>query len=124
MYGGILEDLTSSFAGDGMHWFEITSEIDKNMAVIADFHTIAPNKYSEGGYMESGVGSAYEIYVVVPMVVPIGRKLYLTRGAVFSYNEFISDERLTDEKWQKMIREDRAPDMPEWTNSFIRDGKG
>lgn len=120
MYGGILEDLTSSFAGDGMRWFEITSETDKNMAVIADFHTIAPNQYSEGGYMESGVGPAYEIYVVVP----IGGKLYLTRGAVFSYNEFISNERLTDEKWQKMIQEDRAPDMPEWTNSFIRGGKG
>lgn len=119
-YGGNLERLTASFAGDYLRWFEITSETDKNMAVIADFHTIAPNQYSEGGYMEAGVGSAYEIYVLVP----IGDKLYLTRGAVFSYHEFIADERLTDEKWQEMIKEDRKPDMPEWTNSFIRGGKG
>lgn len=120
IYGGMLERLTASFAGGYLRWFEITSETDKNMAVIADFHTIAPNQYSMGGYMEAGVGPGYEIYVVVP----IRGKLYLTRGAVFSYHEFISDERLTDEKWQEMIKEDRKPDMPEWTNSFIRGGKG
>lgn len=120
VYGGTLEYLTSSFAGEGMRWFEITSETDKNMAVIADFHTIAPNEYSEGGYMEAGVGPAYEIYVVVP----IKDKLYLTRGAVFSYHEFISNERLTDEKWQKLIKENNKPDMPGWTDSFIRAGKG
>lgn len=120
IYGGMLERLTASFAGAYLRWFEITSETDKNMAVIADFHTIAPNQYSDGGYMEAGVGPGYEIYVVVP----IRGKLYLTRGAVFSYHEFISDERLTDEKWQEMIKEDRKPDMPEWTNSFIRGGKG
>lgn len=119
-YGGTLESLTSSFAGDGIRWFEITSDTDKNMAVIADFHTIAPNEFSDGGYMEAGVGPAYEIYVVAP----IDGKLYLTRGAVFSYHEFISTERLTDEVWQKMINEDKQPPMPKWTNSFIKSGKG
>jgi hypothetical protein len=120
LYGGTLEFLTSSFAGENLRWFEITSETDKNMAVIADFHTIAPNKYSNGGYMEAGVGPASEIYVVVP----IKNKLYLTRGAVFSYYEFISNERLTDERWQEMIKENKEPERPKWTDSFIRDGKG
>lgn len=119
-YGGTLEDLTSSFAGDGIRWFEITSDTDKNMAVIADFHTIASNKYSDGAYLEAGVGPAYEIYVVVP----IEGKLYLTRGAIFSYHEFISGERLTDETWQGMIRDDKQPQMPRWTDSFIKSGKG
>lgn len=50
--------------------------------------------------------------------------MYLTRGAVFSYHEFISEERLTDEAWQEMINNDNKPPMPEWTNSFIREGKG
>lgn len=120
IFGGVLEGLTASFGGEGLRWFEITSETDKNMAVIADFQTIGPNQYSDEGYMEAGVGPAYEIYVVVPM----GGKLYLTRGAVFSYHEFISNERLTDEAWQGMIKEDTQPPMPEWTNSFIRGGKG
>lgn len=118
-YGGVLERLTASFGGDYLRWYEITSETDKNMAVIADYHTIAPNNLSPGGYMEAGVGPAYEIYVVVP----IDGKLYLTRGAVFSFHEFISGERLTDESWQELIREDNQPPMPEWTDSFIRGGK-
>ncbi len=119
-YGGTLEDLTSSFAGEGMRWFEITSDTDKNMAVIADFQTLAPDGQSGGGYVEAGVGPAYEIYTIVP----IAGELCLARGAVFSYHEFISPDRLTDETWQEMIKEDKAPPMPEWTNSFIRGGKG
>ncbi len=65
-----------SFSEDKhLRWFEITSETDKNMAVIADVHTVFPSSY-----LEEGVGPASEIFVVVP----IGGKLYLTRGAIFS----------------------------------------
>lgn len=60
--------------------------------------------------------------------MPIDGKLYLTRGAVFSYYEFISLERLTDEKWQEMLRKASTSDLqewvPEWTKSFVRAGKG
>ncbi len=120
-YGGLLEYLTSSFAGDGMRWFEITSETDKNMAIIADVHTIAPNQFSSGGYFEVGVGPAYEIYVVVP----IDGKLYLTRGAVFSYYEFCAPagKRLTDEEWQQMLKENKQPPQPDWMETFIEGGK-
>lgn len=114
-YGGLLEYLTSSFAGDGMRWFEISSDTDKNMAVIADIHTIAPNPFSSGGYFHVGVGPAYEIYVVVP----IGEELQMTRGAVFSYYEFDATERITDEQWQKILREDKAPVQPNWLKNFI-----
>lgn len=119
-YGGLLEYLTSSFAGDGMRWFEITSDTDKNMAIISDIHTIGPNQYSAGGYFQVGVGPASEIFVVVP----IGDKLYITRGAVFSYYEFVnmdkSQGRLTDEEWQNMIKENRVPEQPKWMDSFIK----
>ncbi len=107
-YGGELERLTSSCTEDGLRWFEITSETDKNMAVIADVHT------TPGYYLEEGVGTASEIFAVVP----IGGRLYLTRGAVFSYYEFVSDTRLTDEEWQKALKENRQPPLPEWTGSF------
>jgi hypothetical protein len=119
-YGENMEEMTASFATDGLRWFEIESETDKNMALIADFHTIAPNRYDNGGYLEAGVGPAHEIYVVVP----IDGKLYLTRGAVFSYYEFESNSRLTDEEWQKMLKDGKAPAQPSWTGSFIRGGKG
>ena len=108
-YGGLLESLTSSCVENGYKWYQIESETDRNMAVIADVHTATP-----GGYLEVGVGSAAEIYVVVPM----NGELYLTRGAVFDYFEFVSPERLTDEAWQRMVR-DNPPERPPFTASFF-----
>lgn len=108
IYGARLEGLTKSIAeGD------ILSETDKDMAVVADVHT------SQSSALEEGVGHAAEVYVVVP----IAGKLYLTRGAVFRYYEFQwpSAERLTDEKWQQMIRSRKAPNPPVWVESFFRD---
>ncbi|MGB9976839.1 DUF3160 domain-containing protein [Thermovenabulum sp.] len=119
LFGGTLESLTASFAGDGLRWFEITSETDKNMATIADIHTIAPNQFGSGGYFEVGVGPAYEIYVVVP----ISGRFYLTRGAIFSYYEFVSGKRLTDEEWQKMIKEGKAPERLFWMKSYFSKDK-
>lgn len=119
-YGENMEEMTASLATDGLRWFEIQSETDKNMALIADFHTVAPNRFDKGGYLEAGVGPAHEIYVAVP----IGGKLYLTRGAVFSYYEFESDSRLTDEEWQAALKNGTAPAQPSWTGSFISGGKG
>jgi hypothetical protein len=112
-YGATLEYLTSSLADQRLRWFEITSETDKNMAVIADVHTVRET------YLEEGVGPAHQIFVVVP----IGGKLYLTRGAVFSYYEFESNKRLTDEEWQKMIKDGQTPQRPEWTENFEGDRK-
>lgn len=111
-YGANLEGLTLSvMEGRPSNWYEITSETDKNMAVIADVHT------SESSVLEEGVGHANVIYVVVP----IEGKLYLTRGAVFSYYEFThpASDRLTDEKWQQMLKEKKAPSPPDWTKSFL-----
>ena len=62
------------------------------------------------------MGNANEIYVVVP----IEGKLYLTRGGVFSYYEFVhpASDRLTDEKWQQMLKSASVPPSPVWTKSF------
>ncbi|MEA4849238.1 MAG: DUF3160 domain-containing protein [Clostridiaceae bacterium] len=109
VYGGWLESLTSSLMEDGFKWYQITSETERNMAVISDVSTVA-----SGGVLEAGVGPACEIFVVVP----IGGKLYLTRGAVFGYYEFISDKRLTDEEWQQLHKEGKQPEQQEWIRSF------
>jgi hypothetical protein len=109
IYGGRLESLTASLAEEGSRWFEITSDADKNMAVIADVHG------TSSSCLEAGVGLASQIYVAVP----IGGEIYLTRGAVFSYYEFESATRLTDEEWQKMIKDGKQPAQPDWTESFI-----
>ena len=89
------------------------SDTDKNMAVIADVHT------SGGSYLEAGVGNAAEIYVAVPQ----NGKIYLTRGAVFDFFEFLSGERLTDETWQDMIRQN-PPQRPAFVHSYMDETGG
>ena len=58
------------------------------------------------------MGDADEIYVVVE----IEGYLYLTRGAVLSYREFlqsIDDQRLTDEEWQEQLKKNPRKGVPE-----------
>lgn len=90
----------------------ITNDTDDKMAIVADVHT-DPNS---GQVLEEGVGSPYHIYVAVP----VDGKLIVAEGSAFSYYEFKQpmSDRLTDEKWQDMLKNDRAPDTPEWTKSF------
>jgi len=113
IYGSELERLTLSVINDQARgWYDITSEADKHMAVVADVHT---------WYiycLEEAVGCANEIYVVVP----IEGKLWLTRGAIFSYYEFPQPlkDRLTDEQWQKMLKNKSAPSPPIWVDSFLQ----
>lgn len=108
-YGGTLEYLSSSIA-DADGWYLVESETDKNMAVIADVHTAGAS------YLEEGVGTAAEIYVAIPQK----GEVYLTRGAVFDYFEFVSDTRLTDEEWQAQIKE-AAPERPPFVDSYMDD---
>ena len=114
-YGAELERLTLQTTEGLSGWYEITSETDKNMATIADVHT------SQGSCLQVGVGAPLELLVVVP----IGGKLYLTRGAAFSYYEFIHpvSDRLTDEKWQQMLQSGTAPPPPDWVKSFVVGGR-
>ena len=43
----------------------------------------------------------------------------IVKGAGFSYYEFKSPERLTDEAWIDMLIAGTEPIHPEWSNSFI-----
>jgi hypothetical protein len=90
----------------------ITSDADTKMAVIADVHT----DVNTMKVLEEGVGNPYHIFVAVP----IDGQLTVTKGAAFSYYEFKRpmDDRLTDEKWQDMLKNNQAPETPEWTKSF------
>lgn len=111
-YGGTLEYISSSIAG-ASDWYRIESDTDRNMAQIADVHSV-----NGAGYLEVGVGKAAEIYVVVP----IDGKLYLTRGAVFDYFEFVNEERMTDEEWQNGIS--NPPDRPPFVEDYMQGEKG
>jgi hypothetical protein len=91
--------------------YSVTREADRNMACIADVASGVRD------VLEEGVGPANLIYAVCP----IEGRLQLTRGATFSYFELrhpIAD-RLTDEKWQEMLKDGQAPEPPIWTESFL-----
>lgn len=113
--GGELERLTLSvMTGSPTSW-ELVSQADRDMAVVADVHTAIPK------VLEEAVGHANEILAIVP----IEGRLSLTRGAVFSYYEFKQpiDDRLTDEKWQALLKADQAPEPPVWTGRFLLPGR-
>jgi len=50
--------------------------------------------------------------------------LQIAKGGVFAYYEFPwpASDRLTDEKWQALLKSGQAPEQPEWTKSFVVPG--
>jgi hypothetical protein len=90
----------------------IANDTDERMAIVADVHTDVNTEQ----VLEEGVGNPYHIFVAVQ----IDGKLVLTQGAAFSYYEFKQpmSDRLTDEKWQDMLKNNQASDTPEWTKNF------
>jgi hypothetical protein len=94
---------------------KITSGTDERMDIIADVHTDMNTKQ----VLEEGVGSPFDIYVIIED----SKGYRLCRGAVFSFYEFKHpmDDRLTDEKWQEMGKENERPNQPDWTKSFIKE---
>lgn len=118
--GGEMDFLALYILSDGKatYWMEIVHPSDRNMACIADVHT-ADIRIEGFGHvcLEEAVGHAHEIFVIVP----IEGKLTLTRGAVFSFYEFLwpASDRLNDERWQEMLSKEEHPPQPEWTKSFV-----
>jgi hypothetical protein len=114
LIGAELEMLTNQVTqAIGAKAGELVSEADEDMAVVADVHS----DLMAHRVLEEGVGHAGHIYAVVP----IEGKLYLTRGTVFMHYEFkwpLSD-RLTDEKWQELLTQKKAPPPPVWTRTFL-----
>lgn len=109
--GGVVERITLSLFEPSPQYWELVSETDRFMAVIADVHTHGDN------ILEEAVGFPHELLIIAPVDgVP-----YLMRGAVFSYYEFVSrnSKRLTDEEWQKLLKEGSIPDPPEWMRDLI-----
>lgn len=100
------------------HW-SLVEGPDKSIAVVADIYTRNIRGCNKNGILHVATGNANNIYVVVE----IEGNLYLTRGATFSYYEFVQplDTRLTDEEWQKMLEEKKAPAVPEWMKNILID---
>lgn len=114
--GGTMEAIMLSFFEEGAaKWSNITNETDRNMALIADIANVREPVSGAMISLKQALGPAYEIYVVVPWQ----EKLYLARGAVFSYFEFADDKRYTDDEWEQLLKDDDAPAQPDWMKTFL-----
>lgn len=103
-----LESLSINMAdskSDSKQWEQIPS-VDRNMATVSDAY-IYGNKV-----FQSAIGSPDFIYVIVPY----NNKLYLTRGSVYSYYEFVKpvNRKLDDKSWQNMIKEGKDLEQQMW----------
>ncbi len=91
---------------------------DRRVALVADVYTANADNNPNKSILFEAVGDADEIYVIVE----IGGYLYLTRGAVLSYREFIQpidQPRKTDEEWQKELESNPRKGVPEWMKRII-----
>lgn len=91
---------------------ETSMDSDHDMATAADIHTDT----AHGKALQENAGHANVIYAVFPAK----GKLWIGRGAVFTYYEFEQPiaNRLTDEAWQQMLNAGKAPGQPVWIKSF------
>lgn len=101
--GGSMEQLLFRIFGSGF-----LPEKERLVAEVADVYNY------NGKFLEEGVGMIDEIYVVAE----INGKPYLTKGAVFSYYEFISDSPLNDDEWKEQVSQGKAPGRPIWTTEI------
>jgi len=108
-FGKVMQDLVS-VVKDPQNPRERETD---DMAVVADVHT----DHNTNQCLEEGVGYPLEIFVIVNE----GGTIRITRGAIFSYYEFIQPtaDRLSDEEWREMLTGDTPPSMPEWASSFM-----
>ena len=100
-----------------MGWSDVQGA-DKKVALVADVYTANADNNPDKSILFEAVGDADEIYVVVE----IGGYLYLTRGAVLSYREFIQpidEPRLTDEEWQQQLEKNPRKGVPDWMKRII-----
>ena len=91
---------------------------DRSIACVADVYTANGDNNPNKSTLYAATGPAYEIYVVVN--IDGGR--YLTRGAVLSYREFqrsIDEQRLTDEEWQQLLKQQPDRGVPSWMKEII-----
>ncbi|WP_311562342.1 DUF3160 domain-containing protein [Peptoniphilus duerdenii] len=125
--GGEMENIFIKFVDEKVEFFnEIEEQADRNMATIADLMVTVENTVGiePRKYLEVGSGMAQEMYVVYQ----IGDKIILGTGPVYSYYEFLSDERMTDEEFQTKLYDSLyTPDtknlleQPSWAEIYKAD---
>jgi hypothetical protein len=120
--GGELEHLTMLAAESESvePGAQVYMEEEQQAALVTD---VATNPGSTPpSVLQEAIGRINHIYVVAPIIEANGNiTLQVSMGGVFSYYEFEwpAQDRLTNEKWRKMLEDGQAPPLPSWTASFL-----
>ena len=101
--------------------WKLVEGTDRSIAIVADVFTRNTIGCEKQGILYEATGTPNKIFVLVEC----NGHLYLTSGATFSYYEFVRPmgDRLTDEQWQKMLEEGKAPAQPSWFAPLLIDEK-
>ena len=123
------------YLGSSLEWFTLSvidpdlsldswgqvEGADRSIAQVADVFTRMVLGCNKCGILYEATGNADALYVIVE----IDGKTYLTRGATYSYYEFVNelDKRLTDEEWQERLEKKDVPGRPKWMLPLILDSE-
>lgn len=123
--GGEMEKIMVDFVESSdenniSYWYEIQNATDRRMPVVVDLMRVVENSVGlpKDEISHIGTGKPMEIFVIYPHQ----DKLYMGRGATFSYYEFLNKDRLTDEDWQKMVYDEKT-DFPTWYKDLVTEEK-
>ena len=105
---------------DFYHWYDVKGP-DRSVAVVADVFTRNVLGCEKNGVLYEAAGNANALYVLLNLE----GETYLMRGATLSYYEFVRPlgDRLTDEQWQEMLQNGKAPDVPAWVKPYMMNSK-
>ena len=116
----MVDFVESSDENNISYWYEIQNATDRRMPVVVDLMRVVENSVGlpKDEISHIGTGKPMEIFVIYPHQ----DKLYMGRGGIFSYYEFLNKERLTDEDWQKMVYDEKT-DFPTWYKDLVTEEK-
>jgi hypothetical protein len=107
-YGAKLEGITRAAADPADEDQGFGGDLnDQDAAVVADVAS-EPG----GNVLTEGTGRIMEVYVVFP----VGGKLHIGRGGIYSQYEFVqpTSNRLTDEQWRQRLDQGQIPPIGDW----------
>ncbi len=84
---------------------------DSHAALIADIM-----RSGEDAVLEVGTGYIDRIFVLVPRDDGV---FQVAVGGVYSYYEFLNEQRLTDEEWRALLAAGEAPARPIWQQPIL-----
>ena len=98
-----------------------TSDADRDLDDGPDSFSalVADVMRNDADILELGTGFVDTIFVLVPND---GGAFQVAVGGVYSFYEFWSPQRLTDEEWRDRLGQDPLPIRPTWQEVFLADG--